>query len=257
VTFEEFSSGSSFIHRLDPRAKIIPAVLFSAVVASADRFEVLALSLLTAAVLTGLARLSLTKVINRLLLVNTFILLLWFILPFSFPATGADPPVFILGPLSASREGVLLALGITVKSNAIVLMLIALLATSNIFNLVHALVHLKAPEKLVQLLFFTFRYFHVMHQEYLKLRAAMRVRGFQAGTNMHTYKSLAYLAGMLLIRSLDRSERVHQAMLCRGFDGRFWVLDHFRFKPRDWVFLAVMTGLILWLGLGQWSSLWL
>ena len=106
-----------------------------------------------------------------------------------------------------------------------------------------------------QLLFFTFRYFHVMHLEYLKLRWAMRIRGYKSRTDLHTYKSLAYLVGMLLVRSFDRSERVYQAMICRGFQGRFWVLDHFSLKAGDVIFLTAMAVLSLCLGLGQWSSL--
>ena len=65
-----------------------------------------------------------------------------------------------------------------------------------------------AGDKLVHLFFFTFRYFQVIHQEYLRLRAAMRIRCFQPGTNGHTYRMLAYLLGMLLVRSYDRGQRL-------------------------------------------------
>jgi cobalt/nickel transport system permease protein len=49
---------------------------------------------------------------------------------------------------------------------------------------------------------------------------------------------------MLLVRSLDRSERIIAAMKCRGFRGRFYLLDHFAFSRRDiWFALALILAL--------------
>ena len=248
---EEFSSGSSFIHSLDPRVKISSAVIFSIMVALADRMDVLIAALIGGLALVLLARLSLKRVGLRLAMVNAFVIFLWFFLPFTHPGEA----VFRVGPFTATRPGLDLALAITIKSNAIILAAIALLATQTFFALIHALRHLYLPDKLVHLFFFTFRYFQVIHQEYLKLRAAMRVRCFSPRTNMHTYRSLAYLVGMVLVRSFDRSERVFQAMLCRGYDGRFWILDHFELGNRDLLFLGLMIAYTLCLALGQWTNL--
>ncbi len=250
---EEFAAGVSFLHRLDPRVKILTAGVFSVVVALADRFPILLIGLGASILLILLARLSWGLVLTRLAIVNTFIIFLWLFLPFSHPGQ----PVFHLGPLTASKEGLAYALAITIKSNGIILAIIALLSTSTFFSLIHALRHLKAPDKLVHLFFFTFRYFQVIHQEYLRLRAAMRVRCFRPRSNMHTYRSLAYLIGMLLVRSYDRSERVYQAMLCRGYHGKFWILDHFHLHGRDVVFLILMTIFNLILAVGQWTNLFL
>ena len=182
---EEFSSGSSVIHRLDPRVKIIGWTLFSLVTAVAGRFPVLLAALAVSLFLVILAGLKPSRVINRLLIFNVFVLFLWFFLPFSHPGT----PVWQLGPLTATREGLLVTLAITIKSNAIILAVIGLLSTSTFSALIHAASHLKMPDKLVQLFFFTFRYFQVIHQEYLRLRAAMKVRCFTPKTNRHTYRS--------------------------------------------------------------------
>lgn len=251
MSIEEFSQGSSLIHGLDPRVKIISAVLFSIIVALADRLAILTAALAVALLLVFLARLNAKRLGSRLLIINTFILLLWLVLPFSYPGQ----PVFNIGPLTVTREGLNYSLVISMKSNAIVLVMIALLATSPIFTLVHALRHLKIPTKLIQLLFFTFRYFHVLNQEYSRLRGAMRIRCFKARTNIHTYKNLGYLVGMLLVRSFDRSEKIYQAMLCRGYQGRFLVFTHFSLNSRDVLFLLVMIVLSIALGMGQWLIL--
>ncbi len=251
MNVEEFSTGYSFIHQLDPRVKIITTLLFSLVVAVSDRFSVLFPAMAAALLLIVLAGLNLKRVGYRLLIVNSFILILWLFIPFSYPGE----TVLIFGPFQATRQGILYASIITLKSNTIILSIIALLATSSIFALVHALRHLFVPDKLVQLFFFTFRYFHVMHQEYLRLRGAMRIRCFKPRTNFHTYRNLAFLVGMLLVRSFDRSERIYQAMLLRGYQGEFWLLDHFNLKTSDLVFLAVSIIFISALAAGQWINL--
>ena len=203
-------------------------------VATSDHLPLLAWALGCGLALTAMAGLSARKLCVRFAFVNAFIALFWLTLPFSLPGD----PVFSLGPLYAGREGILLALHITLKCNAILLAVTALLGSSTVFALVHALRHLALPEKLVHMFFFTFRYFQIMHAEYLRLREAMRVRCFTPGTNRHSYKSYAQLMGMVLVRSLDRAERVHEAMLCRGYTGKLWVFEHFSMKWQDIAFSA-------------------
>jgi cobalt/nickel transport system permease protein len=86
----------------------------------------------------------------------------------------------------------------------------------------------------------------------MRLISALKVRGFRPGTNLHTYKTFAYLVGMLLVRSAERAERVHNAMLCRGFRGRLYSLNQFSIHRVDIVTLIFMTGLIVALGVIEW-----
>lgn len=242
---EKFSEGDSFFHKLDPRVKIIVALLFSIIVAVSDKYTLLIGALFFAAAAVIVARLRTKEVISRLLVVNSFIFLLWLMLPFTFQGE----KVYTLGSLGISQEGIKYALLITIKSNSIILVGIALLSTSSIFNLVHALRYLHLPDKLVQLFFFTYRYIHTIHSEYIRLNNALKIRGFKPQTNLRTYKTYAYLVGMMLVRSYDRSKRVYNAMLCRGFKGEFWTLNHFVAKKADFaagiVMLSCIIGLVL------------
>jgi cobalt/nickel transport system permease protein len=247
---EEFSSGNSLIHDLDPRIKIIVATLFSITVAVADRTDVLLLALLFSACCVILSSIPLLRVMRRLLLVNGFILLLWLLLPFTYPGK----TLLSVGPFDATAEGIRYAFTITIKSNTIILACIALLGTTSIFTLVHALRHLHVPDKLVQLLFFSYRYIHVIYLEYLRLLNAMKVRCFRPRSNLRTNKAYAYLVGMMLLNSYDRSERVYDAMLCRGFKGQFWILDHFALKRGDVILFIIMLFSIAALGFLQWGK---
>jgi cobalt/nickel transport system permease protein len=238
---ENFSEGNSILHRLDPRVKIIVALFFSVIVAVTDKYISLSGGLIFAVGAVAVARLRIKEIISRLLVVNSFIFLLWLMLPFTFPGKN----IYTLGSLNISHEGIKYALLITIKSNCIILAGIALLSTSSIFNLVHALRHLHFPDKLTQLFFFSYRYIHTIHSEYIRLNNALKIRGFKPRTNLHTYKTYAYLVGMMLVRSYDRSKRVYDAMLCRGFKGKFWTLNHFVSKKADFVVGIVMISYIM------------
>lgn len=236
---EEFAEGNSFLHRLDPRIKFITITPYIFVIAFMQGTKGPFLALIVSFLMIALSRISLKKLIKRMVVVNTFIFILWIFLPFSYPGE----VVFNIGPFEATHEGLLYTLSITLKANAIVLATIAILGTSEIFSLAHALVHLKVPNKLVYLFFFFYRYISVLHEEYTRLKNAMMIRCFRPKTNMHTYKTYAYLIGMLIVKSYDRSRRIYNAMLCRGFTGKFPIISHFEFKKSD-LFFGFFIGLV-------------
>ncbi|MBN2706095.1 MAG: cobalt ECF transporter T component CbiQ [Deltaproteobacteria bacterium] len=248
---EVFADGDSVIHQVDPRFKLVAAIGFSLVVAVSHRFPTLLGALIVAAALVFAARLNLLMVLRRLLVVVGFLILLWVILPFSV----AGPNLYRIGSLVITRPGSILAAQISLKSLAILAAFIALVATMNFSILGHALDGLHLPTKLVCLLLFTYRYIFVIEQEYQRLVRACRVRGFRPRTDMHTYKTIAYLIAMLFVRAAVRAERVEQAMRCRGFNGRFYCLADFPSDLRHWLFAVIMvclvSGLVL---LEMWES---
>jgi cobalt/nickel transport system permease protein len=248
---EPFSEGSSFVHRLDPRGKMVIAALFAILVAAAKSLPAALAGLALAFVWLALARLSWKKVLAKLLAVNSFIFFLWLVLPLTYPGD----PVWQLGPLVATRQGVALTALITLKSNAMIIGLIALIATVPVITLGQAMQTMYLPDKLCHLLLFTYRYLYVFELEFQRLVQAMKIRGFQPRTNLHTYRSYAYLAAMLLVRSYDRADRVFQAMLCRGFHGVFYSLKTFSWQRRDGMFVTVSLlslAVILYL---EWQAL--
>ncbi len=248
---EPFASGNSLVHSLDPRMKIVTAFIYAVVVALSSRFPALLAALAVSLVLIALARLPLRKVLYRLLIVNGLILFLWILLPFTYQGDAW----FTFGPLQGTREGVVFALKITLKCNAILLALIALLATTHIVTIGHAMGRLRIPDTLIQLFLLTYRYIHVIFQEHYRLRNAMKARCFVPRTNTHTYRSYAYLVGMLVVRSYDRAERIHKAMLCRGFRGKYHTLSQFSVTRGDVVYCTAMASVILGMVLIQWKAI--
>jgi len=178
-----------------------------------------------------------------------FILFMLALLPFTVPGE----PLFSVFGFGFTLEGLLRAVEIALKANAVILMLMVLVGTLEPVTLGHALHRLKTPETLVHLLMFTVRYISVLHQEYLRLRGAMKVRSFQLRNSLHTYRSIGYLVGMMLVRSVDRSERILAAMKCRGFTGSIPLLDTMRFSVRDGVFAVFAALLAVTLVILEWK----
>ena len=234
---EPFARGSSVIHRIDPRFKLICAAALSTATAVSYRFAALLFALGLSLLLVAASRLNLVSVLKKLMVVVGFLLLLWLVLPLTFEGE----IVTRNGPLPITRPGLILSAQITLKSVAILMMFIALVTTASFVTLGHAMDRLGIPAKIVHLLLMSYRYLSVIEQEYQRLSRAATIRGFTPGTNLHTYRTYAYLVGMIFVRAAERADQVYRAMRCRGFTGRFYCLADFPAHPRNWIFAALMT----------------
>ncbi|MGB0732992.1 MAG: cobalt ECF transporter T component CbiQ, partial [Pontibacterium sp.] len=212
------------IDRLDPRLRVVLATLFAFATVLSYDFRVLSLAVLAGFVLAVVAQLNVKRTLRRVIAMDMFMIFLIILLPFTTPG---DTWFTVFG-LSASKAGFLHALMILLKAHAVVLSLLALVGTLSATTLGHALAHLRVPDKLVHLMLFTVRYLEVIGQEYKRMRRAMQARAFVLRTNMHTWRSVGYLVGMLLVHSLERSERIMAAMKCRGYKGQFYLFDDMR-----------------------------
>ncbi|GAB6165105.1 cobalt ECF transporter T component CbiQ [Thermostilla marina] len=222
------------LNRIDPRTRVLVFVAFAFTTAFLQSESALVAGLGTALLVAAIARLPAQWFLRRLLPVNVFVLVMALVVPWSVEGR----PLATVGPLTYSATGVLVVWHTALRANAIVAVMLALLGTMELPMLGHALAHLHVPDRLVHLLLFAVRYLEVLFGEYVRLRTAMRLRGFRRKTSRHVYRAFGYLIGMLLVRSLERSERVARAMRLRGFRGRFYLLDHFHFHWIDLLFVA-------------------
>jgi len=240
------TQGTSWMLRLDPRARVVASFLFACVVVSLHSFWALGIAVCCGIFLLISAKLPAGETMKKVMTMDGFIIFMLCMLPFTTPGE----LWFKIGPLTATWDGFYKALEITLKANAVVMSLLALVGTIDAIVLGHALNRLRVPESLVHLMLFSVRYIDVLKQEYFRLRTAMKARCFKPGNNLHTYRSIGYLLGMLLVRSLERSERILEAMKCRGFQGKFYLLGEFHFQKRDrifsilfFIYLAGLVGL--------------
>ena len=243
---QPLADGNSLVHRLDPRARLVVAAALSLCLALSRSLPAALAGLGLAVLLLGALRPPVGVLCRRLAAINVFLLFLCLLTPFSLPGT----TLWHWGPLALSREGLQLALLLWVKSNAIGGILLALVASLPVATAGYALECLHCPARLVYLLLFAGRYVFDIADEWRTLQTAARLRGFRPRCNAHTYRTLASLLGLLLLRGYDRAQRVREAMLLRGFRNHFHTVAVFRFRPADVVFcLLALLGLaaLIWL----------
>jgi len=243
VIGEPFSEGNSCLHRSSPLTRVVMAVLFSAIAALIHRPAALLIALGFASALAVLARLPAVMLGSRLAAAFGLLLLICALVPWTYPGE----PVAKIAGLTFTEQGIWLCLQITLKTVTILIAFTALVATMRLSTLGHTLHRLGVPPKLVQLLLLSYRYIFVIEQEYQRLYRAARMRNFHPGNNLHTYRTYAYLLGMLFVRASERATRVYNAMKCRGFDGRFHSLEQYAASPWNAALPAftILTSLVL------------
>jgi cobalt/nickel transport system permease protein len=235
---EKFAYGSSFIHRLEPKIRILASIVLSFAAALCDNLYVMAIYFVISMILITMAGLNGMDVVKRLKPLFWFLLMIWIILPLTFEG---DIWYRFYG-LNITGPGIILCCKITIKSITILLLFTALVATMTIASLGNGLHKIHVPDKMVFLILMSYRYISVIEEEYKRLLRAAKFRGFNPGTNLHSYKTFAYLAGMLFVRASLRAQRVHQAMLCRGFNQKFHTLDDYPPNRLNSIFLLAVSG---------------
>ena len=167
------------------------------------------------AVAVAVSRVPALFIVKRMVIELPFVL---FALLLPFVATG--PRVEVLG-VEVSAEGLLAGAVLLVKGTLGVAAALLLAATTEPHHVVRGLERLRLPSPLVQIMGFMVRYLEVVGDDLRRLRIGLVSRGFRARDPRH-WPVLARSLGALFIRSYERGERVHVAMLSRGhgLDGR-------------------------------------
>ena len=208
-------SGRSPVHRARPEHKILGLVAFVLVVVATPRdwFWAYAGFLAVLGMVIAVSRVPAGYLLRRLVIEVPFVV---FAMLMPFVASGTR--VEVLG-LSLSGPGLLAGWGLLVKGTLGVLASLTLAATTEPDDVLRGLQRLRLPELLVQIMGFMIRYLDVVTDEMRRMMTAMRSRGGDPRSPRH-WPALAKALGALFIRSYERGERVHLAMLSRGYTGR-------------------------------------
>ena len=247
-----YQARKSSIHSLDPRAKIIVTVLvvFSNVLLPDGAWLALGI---TWGMILGLA--CLAAIPLKFLLSHSLI-----VLPFAFAAlttifSTTGPPLVTLAypPVTITAAGLTRFGSIMLRSWLSIQAAILLSAATPFPDLIHALRHLKIPPILVSTISFMYRYLFVLTDEAKRLirartsRSARRPYRKSGGSLAWNAKTSGNLVGQLFLRSLERSERIYQAMQSRGYRGNLLTLNPHLMGIADWLALggalAILSGI--------------
>lgn len=234
------TSSQCLMNRIDPRVRLLTATLLAFTIAFSVHYVSLLITLPVAFLLVHMAGVPLRQTVKRLSEINFFMLFLFLFFPFSVKGD----TLFQLGIFSYSMQGFEKSLLIALKANTIMISVTGLVGTMEAATLGRSMQCVGVPKKFVHLFLFMVRYIDVIGGEFVRLRNAMKLRSFQTTLNMHTFKSYGNLIGMVLVRSIERSERIMDAMKCRGFNGTFYSHARFQFRRADLFFVVIMLPLI-------------
>lgn len=208
---DRYSLGNTICHRCPARLKVLLTV---AVIAGCTLLPMAywpAHGCLACIVFVGLslAEIPLEYLIRRLALFLPLVLMTALAVPLSRGFAG----------------GWETAAAVVIRSVVAFLAALWLVSTTPFDRLLAAMCRLGMPRLFAGLLAFTYRYVYVLFDELARMKTAQRARTFKAQSAWKSWTGTTHLVGMLLIRALDRAERIHGAMTSRGFQGKMHTLD--------------------------------
>lgn len=240
---DRLAAGRSAIHRLDPRAKLVTTLVFVCTVVSFGKYEISALLpfLCFPLALVLAADLPAAPLLKKLLLAAPFAFFIGVFNPLFDRQVLLQIGDFAISGGWVSFASILLRFALTVFAALV------LIATTSFTGVCMAMERLGAPRIFALQLLFLHRYLFVLVDEAQRMVRARALRSFH-GRGMGL-KVAGHMAGQLLLRTLDRAQRIHQAMLCRGFDGEIRMLRPLRIGRREIVFTLGWSALFVLLRL--------
>ena len=259
--FDQYHFTQSRVHDLDPRVKVLITVLFilSNALLPDGSWAAFALAWLILLIANDQAGLGLGFTLKRSVVALPFAIVAISAIfsPYGDPLAVWDLGVITLIP---TDFGLIRFISIMLRSWLSVQMAILLVATTQFPDLIHALEHLRLPRTLTTIIAFLFRYLFVLTNEVFRILRAREARsagipGVRGGGSLGwRIKTTGSMAGQLFLRSYDRSDRIYQAMISRGYSGHIRTLNPHHLNQRDWISLVIFILILLLIQFIGWIS---
>lgn len=236
---DELGRMNTPLHRIDARVKTVTVILFVVTVMSFPRYRIAELMplFLFPFVLTAIGRIPASAICKKVALAAPFALVVGLFNPLLDQQT-----VQLFGGREVSA-GWLSFASILIRFILTVSAALILIASTGIHRLCAGLERMGVPSVFAVQILFLYRYLFVIGEEALRMTRSVRIRS--AGPGKPTLRTYGSLAGTLLIRSIDRAQRVYRAMVSRGFDGRVRLLHRDRPGLKDVLFLCGWSAFFL------------
>jgi cobalt/nickel transport system permease protein len=249
---DEYSGLGSFVHRLDPRTKLLACIFFvlAVVLTPAGNWRIFAFYFILICILIVLSRVPVLYILKRSAVILPFVLVIAIFIPFFKQGNEIAGYNIGLWHIGITFEGIMALVNVMIKSWLSILGLTLLTSTTRIADNLQGMKQLGVPAVFVLIISFMYRYIFVITDQVLRMKQARDSRDF-GGRPSYRFKTLGGMIGMLFIRSYERSERIYAAMLARGYNGDMPALQHFRFRPADAyfsmsLFVLLVCPAILW-----------
>ena len=240
---DEFAHLNSPIYSWDARVKIVSLLCLIISIVLLDKILPALLGFAFCVILVFISRIPLRFLFAYLRWALLFSLFFVIIMPLT--VEGNEIAKFYF--LSISRDGIELGILIALRAISAVILIFPMVATSKFAVTMKALQSLKIPDKLIQMVMFSYRYIFIFTEEIERMFTAAKARAFQEKTNLHTLRTVGFILGMLFVRSYERARRVYDAMLARGYTGNLKILHEFNLCRKDLVkgFIIIVVAVLL------------
>ncbi len=235
IDIDEKAHLNSIIHRMDIRAKIISILAAALIISSCRTISAALISAAFTFLLTLLSGIDLPYYLRKTYYPLIFLIPLFIFLPFS---SGGEILISIW-IFNIYTDGILISLLISIKVISIIILINIMISTATFRDTAAALRTLKIHDKMLNIILFTYRYFFVFFEALRKMRTALTLRGSGKRSTVKSLGSSANLAGSILVRSYEQTERIYEAMLLRGYSGRIVSNKIFTIRGAD-IFLALI-----------------
>ncbi len=251
--FDRYHHGQSPLHILDPRIKVIITLAFILSNALLPDGAWIAFVLAWAAVIfaNAVSDLGVAFTFKRSFIALPFALAAITVL-FSIPGKPVTSYHFMMWDFTITDAGLLRFVSIVIRSWLSVQMAILLVAVTEFPKIIHALTHLHVPRIITMIISFLYRYLFVLTDEVMRLLTARQARsaaspGQRSGGSVRWRAQIAgHMAGQLFLRSYERSDRIYNAMLSRGYKGDLMTMHPHHYHTHDLVIGALsIIGLLI------------
>lgn len=220
------------VHRVDPRSKILVTIFFIFITVSFPKYELSGLLplIIYPVAIMSLGRIPLRNMGLKILAVSPFAIAIGIANPF------IDRQIVMnIGSLNISG-GTISFISILIKFVLTVGTALTLVATTGFETMCAGFIRLKIPRVFAVQLLFMYRYIFVLFGEALRMLRAHSLRSFRSYPDI---KIIGSLIGQLLLRSMNRAERIHNAMVSRGFDGEIRIMRTMKMRPADYSYIIL------------------
>ena len=242
---DQYGHLDSYIHKIDPRIKIISTVIMilSIILTPPVSFYSFLLYALLIACLVFLSKIPFGFVLKRSLVVFPFVVLAACFIPFFKEGEIAGGYSFGALRVQVTYAGLTIFWNIFIKAYLSILCMALLAASTGFPSLLKGLEKLKVPGLLIMIFSFMYRYFFIIIDELMKMKQAKDSRSI-GGSRWFHIKVFANMIGMLFVRAYERGEKVYIAMCSRGFTGAIRLVNPIAVKRSDVYFLVTIVCLV-------------
>lgn len=250
---ESYVKRRGLLQSLDPRAKLVSILALVIAVSITGDLRILAIVYCLILAFAVLSRIGLLYFIKRVWLfipIFTGVIALPVIFNVFFPGTVvinllAVGPNAHLGPLALpeaigiTSEGLHMAAIFTLRVATSVSAVVLLFLTTRQDTLFKSFRSIGVPKVYVLVMDMCYRYIFLYMDVVRDLYIAKKSRSIKSLSMTEEWKWVGGRIGFTMVKSLDMSDKVHKAMMSRGFTGEVRIMHNFKMRPRDYCALTV------------------